>query len=149
MIADLATRRGVPAKEAEPDNGCTRQASSQLKTLVLDDEWLNADLIAMMAEDCGSKIIGVANTVIAAAIFADAQSPQLALIDVQLGQGADGITYAESLRKRHGTLIAIMTGAGDIATLRRIERFRPFATILKPFTVQQLQDVVDRASDLV
>jgi CheY-like chemotaxis protein len=116
MIANLAVRRGVPAKAADPDHGRARQANRPLRTLVLDDEWLNADLIAMMAEDCGSEIVGVANTATAAAIFADAQSPELALIDVQLGQGADGIIYAESLRKRHGTLIAIMTGAGDIAT---------------------------------
>lgn len=117
-----------------------------LRVLIVEDEWLNADLIGMLAEDCGCHVAGVAHNVVAAAALAEMARPNLALVDVQLGDGVDGITFAETLRNSYGMRIAFMTGAGDAATIERIAAFNPLAVILKPFSVQQLQDVLDRAA---
>ncbi len=119
-----------------------------LKVLIVEDEWLNADLIGMLAEDCGCIVTGVANTIESALLLVEAEPADMALVDVQLGTGVDGIAFAATLRDRHGMRIVFMTGAGDHETMQRIAAFNPFAAILKPFTAQQLQDVLDRAAAL-
>jgi CheY-like chemotaxis protein len=132
---------------AEPENNVdSHSARRVLNVLILEDEWLNADLIGMLIEDCGCHVVGVAKNIAAATEIAAQHSLDLALVDVQLGQGADGITFAETLQSKYRLMIVFMTGAADSTTLRRIAAFNPFATILKPFTAQQLQEVLDRAS---
>lgn len=118
---------------------------SPLRVLIIEDEWLNADLIGMLAEDCGCEVAGVAHNIAAAATLAATTSVDLALVDVQLGTSMDGITFATTLRQTYGMRIAFMTGVGDGPTLERIEAFHPFAVIHKPFTSEQLQEVFERA----
>ncbi len=119
---------------------------SALSVLIIEDEWLNADLIGMLAQDCGCQVAGVAHSVAAATSLAESTGANLALVDIQLGGGVDGITFAATLRATYGMRIAFMTGAGDAETIKRIEAFAPLAVILKPFNAQQLQDVLDLAA---
>lgn len=118
---------------------------TKLRVLVVEDEWLNADLIGMLAEDCGCIVEGVAQDIETASIIAARGHLDLALVDIQLGAD-DGIAFAQTLRDRHGTRIVFMTGAGDAETHDRITRFKPFGAMFKPFNVQQLQDMLDRAA---
>lgn len=48
MIANLAVKRGVTAKTADPKRELTQISSRPLRVLILNEEWLNADLIARM-----------------------------------------------------------------------------------------------------
>lgn len=120
---------------------------NSLRLLIVEDEWLNADLIGMLAEDIGCEVAGVARNVAVATTLAETSNANFALVDVQLGDGIDGITLAGILRATYGMQIAFMTGSRDIETMDRIKAFKPFAVILKPFNSQQLQEIFDRVED--
>lgn len=117
-----------------------------LRLLIVEDEWLNADLIGMLAEDIGCEVAGVARNIAAATALAATTNANFALVDVQLGGGIDGITFAATLRDTYGMQIAFMTGGAGVDTMNRIKAFKPFAVILKPFSAQQLQEVLERAA---
>jgi hypothetical protein len=47
------------------DRCALRAPGRLLKVLTLEDEWLNADIIAMIVEDYGITAVGISNTIAA------------------------------------------------------------------------------------
>jgi CheY-like chemotaxis protein len=113
--------------------------------LVVDDEFLVADLHSTMLREIGLDVCGTAATAMEALALAKAHAPELVLMDVRLKGKFDGIEAAETIRGETGALVIFVTGSNEPATLARIERNRLATVLQKPVRLDELKDAVLRA----
>ncbi|HEY2481261.1 MAG TPA: response regulator [Caulobacteraceae bacterium] len=80
------------------------------RVLVVDDEWLIAELIADVLKDAGFEVVGPAPRVSVALALIDAKAPAAAVLDVSLG-AERSFPIARVLAER-GAPFVFMTGYG-------------------------------------
>ncbi len=111
------------------------------RILLVDDEPLLSMLIGDLLSEFGCDVVGPADTVEAAVALIEAEGEALdgALLDVALRKG-DSYPIAETLGLR-GVPYAFVTGhgVGGLAPA-----FRSALTLSKPFTPDDLQEIVAR-----
>jgi two-component system, response regulator PdtaR len=116
-----------------------------LCVLIAEDDTLIADLLSAAVEEAGGTVIGIADSAETALSLARDRHPDLALLDIQLTGMGDGISIGHTLRDSYGTLLVFVSGSGDPETRKRIDALSPFAFLQKPFRVQQVAALVEKA----
>lgn len=117
-----------------------RDALAGLRALVVEDEALIAMHIEDALEELGLLIVGRFRTVADALAVIDDARPDLALLDVNLGNGATSLPIAEQLHLR-GVPFAFLTGYGPSAVT---EEFPDAEVLSKPIDSIRLGQVVSR-----
>lgn len=87
----------------------TETSRDTLRVLIVEDEALVALEIEGMLALAGHEAVARADDLPSAVAAAEAERPDLALVDVQLAQGASGIEVAAALRER-GVPVIFATG---------------------------------------
>lgn len=105
--------------------------------IVEDDPVIAADTAAMLAE-LGHAVCGVASDAARGIALAELELPDLALVDIRLGRGPDGITVAQALNER-GIPFVFITAHTDPATVQRVAVTRPEGFLIKPFDRDDLR----------
>jgi CheY-like chemotaxis protein len=113
--------------------------------LVVDDEFLIADLLSTMLQDMGLEVCGTAATAAEAVSLAVAHQPSLVLMDVRLKGQPDGIEAARRIRQKIGSTVIFVTGSVEPATLARIEQDHPALVLYKPVRFEHLRSAVLKA----
>jgi CheY-like chemotaxis protein len=120
---------------------------TKLRVLVVEDEVLIADYIALELEDAGHEVIGTPTTAAEALAILSGQSPDLILCDISLKGDRDGIQLVDEMRSRGiASPHAFISGSGDPETRARAEATRPLAFLQKPFDYQKLITVLAMVS---
>jgi DNA-binding NtrC family response regulator len=120
---------------------------NKLRVLVVEDEVLIADYIALELEDAGHEVIGTPASAAEALAILSSQSADLVLCDISLKGGRDGIQLVEDIRSSGITSPhAFISGSGDPETRARAEATRPLAFLQKPFAYQKLLTVLAKVS---
>ena len=83
--------------------------------LIVEDEVLVALVLKVVLEQAGHQVVGPAFSAGAALQLAEAEQPDLALVDIDLRSEIDGIAVARLLRDRHGTTSLFLTGQLEAA----------------------------------
>ena len=84
----------------------------QLRSLIVDDSATFLTSASRLLESQGLEIVGTATSSVDALQLAAAFSPDLALVDVELGQ-EDGLALATELRSRSPEIRVIMISSYD------------------------------------
>lgn len=117
------------------------------RILIVEDEFL----IALTAEaelvEAGFIVVGKAASYEKALELARSTRPDIALMDVRLGAGRDGIEAAIALRSELDLPAIIATGSMDDENRRRAAPAVPLAWLPKPYTGEELVGTVTRALD--
>lgn len=117
------------------------------RILIVEDEFL----IALTAEAelvaAGFIVVGKAATYDKAVELARSTRPDLALMDVRLGPGRDGIDAAIVLRREMNLPAIIATGSMDDENRRRAAPAIPLAWLPKPYSGEELVAAVTRACE--
>jgi len=115
-----------------------------LRILIVEDEALVAMEIEGMLGLAGHEAIAHADDLQGALAAADAERPDLALVDIQLGRGVSGLDIAQALKERG---IPVMFATGNCP----MERGRELALgcLHKPFTDNMLIAAVRAAEDRI
>ncbi len=114
--------------------------------MVVEDEFLVADYICSVLEDAGYPVVGSASNAAEATVLLQASRPALALLDIRLAGGDDGITLAGRLREAVPNLaVVFLTGSGDPETRRRATAVAPGAFLQKPVSPEALVNAVRAA----
>jgi DNA-binding LytR/AlgR family response regulator len=71
--------------------------------------------------------------------------PDLLLLDINLGDGADGVQLAEKVNAKHRLPFIFVTSHSDGATLERVKAVRPAGFIIKPFDENDLRTQIEIA----
>jgi DNA-binding NarL/FixJ family response regulator len=114
----------------------------QRRILIVEDEALVALDVCEQAEALGLNVCGIVATLDGALRLAQTPGLDLAVVDVTLGQGEDGVEIAERLQREFGIRIVFLTAHTDLATRTRIEAIRPAAYLFKPYAIDLLRDAL-------
>ena len=129
-----------------PGDGSGARAR-RLRVLIVEDEILIADYLALLLEDAGHEIAGTAFTAKEALEVLDGSDPvDLVTLDVRLPGGMDGVQLAEILNERSGPPFLFITGSGDPVHRARCEAAAPLAILQKPVRPEALWEVVETAA---
>jgi len=113
---------------------------SNARILVVEDEALIAMDLQTLLEDAGYRVIGPANSSAAALALIEADEPDVALLDVNLGR-SDAFGVASILTERK-TQVIFLTGH-TAHKLPPAHRHLPLVS--KPYLPQVLLEAVERA----
>ena len=86
-----------------------------MRILIVEDDRLLAASLGMILESAGHEVVGHAVTVRAAMDLARSHSPDLTLMDIDLGLGGSGIAAARGMKKHHGLVSLFVTDQPDRA----------------------------------
>ncbi len=115
------------------------------RVLVVEDELLIARDIAMQLDDLGYLPLGPATSGEQAIGMAEAFSPQLVLMDIQLAGAMDGIAAAQTILERFGIRTVFLSAFDGEDSLSLARLARPAGFLSKPFEEGQLRDVMAAA----
>ena len=87
--------------------------TNSLKILIVEDELLLAMDLECMLKQLGESVIGVASDAAQAFALANEEAPDLALVDVNLRDGASGPEIASGLVSTHQMLVVFVTGNAE------------------------------------
>jgi CheY-like chemotaxis protein len=113
--------------------------------LVVDDEFLIADMFRIQIESMGIKVCGKAATAAAAIALAQEHRPKVVLMDMRLKGELDGVDASLVIHETVGSKIIFVTGSQEADALARINTDHPYAILHKPLFGQKLQTAVKEA----
>jgi CheY-like chemotaxis protein len=109
------------------------------KILIVEDQMLIAMDLQRLIENMGYEVCGMARTRTEALRLAELHRPDLAVMDVRLADGSDGIAAAREMRKRFGIGALLISGQIDAAQAEEAEA--PIF-LRKPFEPRQLRRAI-------
>lgn len=115
------------------------------RILIVEDEPLIAEDIRGYLEDSGFEVLGVAHEGEEALEILKSSQPDALLLDINLGDGMDGITLAGEIRKIYEFPFVFLTSHADKATLERAKQTIPSGYLLKPFEGNSLMTSLEVA----
>ncbi|HEX2448354.1 MAG TPA: response regulator [Methyloceanibacter sp.] len=122
------------------------EAHSRPRALIVEDEIVIALDLEDAVTNLGYEVCPLAPSERSARAIAMQEEPELALVDVCLAGGREGIEMARWLREVCGASIVFVTACDDEATLERIHERVPGAPVLaKPAYRERLADAVANA----
>ncbi len=121
------------------------QAELQDCVLIVDDEFLIADMFRMQIESMGVKVCGKAATAAAAIALAQQHRPKVVLMDMRLQGRQDGVDASLVIHDTVGSKIIFITGSQEAVAIERIKTARPHAILHKPLFGGKLQTAVREA----
>lgn len=116
-----------------------------LKILVIEDEPLIADHIEQCLIDEGFKSAGIADNFNEAKELLQKENPDLILLDINLGDGPDGIDIAHYINLHYKKPFIFISSNTDAKTLERVKLSNPFGFIIKPFKAKELKTQINLA----
>lgn len=123
------------------------RAPSRPRALIVEDEIVIALDLEIAMADLGYEVCTLAPSERSARAVAMQEAPDVALVDVCLEGGREGIETARWLREVCGVSIIFVTGCIDAATVERMHERVPGAPVLpKPIYRDRLADAVARAA---
>lgn len=120
----------------------TRQEATEkphpLKILIADDELMIATYLASNLEDLGYEVIGPANNGESAIKLCREQTPDMAMLDIQMPK-VDGIETASEIFEQQGIPVIILSAYSDPEYVEAGNKIGIFGYLLKPVTKDQLR----------
>jgi two-component system response regulator LytT len=115
------------------------------KICIVEDEVIIADSIHITLLSLGYDVpMPVADYETAIALL-ERELPDIAILDIKLRRGKDGIELAKYIRDNYDIPIIFLTANSDTATLERAKTVRPDAFLVKPFQKADIYAAIEIA----
>ncbi|RZK13609.1 MAG: response regulator transcription factor [Hymenobacter sp.] len=111
--------------------------------LVVEDSPTQARLVSTCLLQLGLALLGPAATAGAALALCKANWPALAIIDLNLEAGNDGVELARQLQQTGPIPFIFISATDDTALLARARAMQPLAILPKPFTITSLRRMIE------
>jgi len=115
------------------------------RILVVEDECIVAFDLTIVLEDLGYAVVGTATSSDEALRVADAQYPDLVLMDINIAGHTDGVHAGRLLTARHHVPLVYLTANVDTATLGRALATEPAGYLVKPYNEHSLRTTIEVA----
>jgi len=117
-----------------------------LNLLIIDDERAIRDACRDAAHSAGFNTY-IADSAEHATKILDAQPVDIVLLDLRL-PGANGLDALKAIKaRRPNAIVVVMTGFATVPSAVQAMKFGAFDYISKPFTLDELRDMLERAID--
>jgi DNA-binding NarL/FixJ family response regulator len=113
------------------------------RILIVEDEIITAMSLQHLLELWGYVTCGQATSGREAIEKADAEKPDILLIDVSLSGNINGIQAAKEIRSRLSSPIIFITGYSDKETMKEIQEIEPAGWFVKPVDFDKLKITLD------
>lgn len=111
---------------------------SEINILIVEDEPMVAEDIASALNNIDFKVSAVVYNEKAALEELKSNTPDIALLDINLKKGDEGIRIAEIINKQYRIPFVYLTAYSDKATLEMAQHTEPYGYLVKPFTEKNL-----------
>ena len=118
---------------------------SDIKILIVEDELLIAENLAMKLKKFGYTVADIVSSGKAALKYIDSEIPDLILMDISIKGKIDGIETAAKIREIEEVPIVFLTAYADDETLERAAKIGCYGYILKPFKDRELHATIKMA----
>lgn len=115
------------------------------RILVVEDEIIPAENMKNQLEEKGYFVYDIVTSGEQAIQRATQWMPDLILMDIKLNGNIDGIKASEVIRSKHDIPILYLTSYPNKAFLERAKLTEPYAYILKPFRLKELESNIEIA----
>ena len=138
--------------EEDPTAGATEKdacdaAAEPKRIAIVEDELMVAWSLQSNAEDLGHDVIGVFASGEAALEVLAEEPADILCIDINLGDGIDGVETARRLRELRPTAVLFITAYADPETRSRVAHVVPGAKLLrKPILKGLLEEAIAELS---
>ena len=119
------------------------------KILVVDDDQTTGKIVEMQLKKMGYSVVSIAKTGSEAFKFAKIHTPDLVLMDINLGKGMDGVEAASTLMTQYGIPVIYVTAYADDDTLERAKKTRPYGYINKPLRETDIRTTISLAFERI
>ncbi|WP_188910062.1 response regulator [Aureimonas endophytica] len=109
-----------------------------LRVLIVEDELILAMDLEDVLTDAGYEVVGLAADMHQALRLAEAKRPDVAIMDVNLARGTNGVETARRLREHLDVPSLFVSGNLDPKTRARAADCRPLGFVPKPFSHNDL-----------
>lgn len=116
-----------------------------IKVLIVEDEPMIAQDIAMFLGDIDFQPIGIAYNSVKALDFLANRNPDIVLLDISIKGEKDGIEIAEVINQKYRIPFIYLTSHSDQHTIKRAKHTLPYGYILKPFDEKDLLTSIEMA----
>jgi DNA-binding LytR/AlgR family response regulator len=116
-----------------------------IKILIVEDEGIIAEDMNQMLSDMGYEVLETAMDYEEALEILSTETPDLILLDVNLGGKKDGIDLAEVINEKYQVPFIFTTSFSDTQTLERAKHVSPVNYLVKPFKKEQLFTAIEMA----
>jgi DNA-binding NarL/FixJ family response regulator len=114
-----------------------------MKILVVEDEPLILEELCDTLEDLDYEVVGKCMDGETALDALNHVSPDLVILDINLGDGISGIDLGRHLGDHDVAPFIYLTSYGDRATINEAKKTRPMGYIMKPFTEEDLLSAIE------
>lgn len=119
--------------------------STKLKILIVEDEPIIADHIEQYVLDAGFNSTGITDNFQDTKQLIQKEDPDLILLDINLGDGPDGIDIANYINQHYKKPFIFISSNTDSKTLERVKLTNPSGFIVKPFKASDIQTQINLA----
>ena len=119
-----------------------------MKVLIVEDEALVALYLEALVVGFGHQVCAVAACACEAIEGAAKHAPDVALMDVRLARGTNGVDAAREIFSRHGVRCIFLSGNLDDGTRHALAACQPIAFINKPVLPVTLRRALQTAERL-
>lgn len=121
--------------------------TSSFKILIVEDDEVTARNIEAILKKRGFTVSAITHSKEQALQAAEAEKPQVALIDIKLGTVDSGTDIAKTLKATHNLAIIFVTGYSEDAVFEKAREARPAAFIRKPFSEVELAACIEAVAE--
>ena len=118
---------------------------SKVKILVVEDEIVIADNICDTLDELGYQVFEPAINYTEALELLENESPDIAMLDIQLAGAKDGIDLAWKIKEDYDIPFIFLTSNADPRTVERAKKLMPAAYLMKPFSKDDLYTSIELA----
>lgn len=119
--------------------------STRKQILVVEDEPIIADDIAICLEQMGHDVADICNTAEQALSVIEKEKLDLILLDIKIKGEKDGIQLAQLIKQKVETPFVFISSLYDKNTLTRVKNAEPAGYVVKPFKDADIKVAVDMA----
>jgi DNA-binding LytR/AlgR family response regulator len=106
----------------------------KIRVLILEDEFINLDLLRDYLEAAGYEISGDAMKADEAIEILEHFDTDIAILDIHVKGEKDGIWVAEQIRQHYHIPFIFLTAYSDPTTVKRAASVNPYGYLVKPFS---------------
>ncbi len=115
-----------------------------LRIAIAEDSWFVAEHLRSELAALGHKVVGLARTGEELVELVARERPDLALVDIRLANGSDGLAAARDIQERFA--VPAIAATGHLAAAEA-EAAGLLGLLSKPHTLAGLQAVIDGATE--
>lgn len=121
------------------------QVEYKSNILIVDDDILIGESTKFHLKKAHYNTVGIAASAKEAVEIAKEKHPDLILMDVNLGNGGDGVSAAGEIQKFADIPFIFLTAYADSATVDRVKKTSPYGYLIKPYDNRELLVAIETA----